>query len=73
MGASPKITQQALALTESIEATDIGYRWQWQLGRILKARGNQQGAIAAYSKAVDNLKTLRSDLVAINRMCNILY
>jgi CHAT domain-containing protein len=62
-----KLTQQALALTESIEAPDIGYRWQWQLGRILKARGNQKGAIAAYSKAVDNLKTLRSDLVAINR------
>jgi CHAT domain-containing protein len=62
-----KLTQQALALTESIEAPDIGYRWQWQLGRILKARGNEQGAIAAYSKAVDNLKTLRSDLVAINR------
>ncbi len=62
-----KLTQQALALTESIEAPDIGYRWQWQLGRILKAQGNQPGAIAAYSKAVDNLKSLRRDLVAANR------
>jgi CHAT domain-containing protein/predicted negative regulator of RcsB-dependent stress response len=62
-----KITQQALAITESIQAPDIGYRWQWQLGRILKIKGNNQEAIAAYSKAVDNLKSLRNDLVAINR------
>ena len=61
-----KLTQQALALAESIQAPDIGYRWQWQLGRILKSRGNEPGAIAAYTKAVDNLKTLRNDLVNIN-------
>jgi len=62
-----KLTQQALAITESIAAPDIGYRWQWQLGRILKAQGNQPGAIAAYTKAVDNLKSLRRDLVTTNR------
>ncbi|MBD2772673.1 CHAT domain-containing protein [Iningainema tapete] len=62
-----KLTQQASALAESIQAKDIGYRWQWQLGRILKTRGNQTAAIAAYTKAVDNLKSLRSDLVAVNR------
>ncbi|MDF5732515.1 MAG: CHAT domain-containing protein, partial [Rhizonema sp. PD38] len=61
-----KRTQEALALAESIQAPDIGYRWQWQLGRILKKRGDQPGAIAAYTKAVDNLKTLRNDLVNIN-------
>ncbi len=60
------LTQKALVLAESISAPDIGYRWQWQLGRILKKRGNQPGAIAAYTKAVDNLKTLRNDLVNIN-------
>ncbi|MBD2603715.1 CHAT domain-containing protein [Scytonema hofmannii FACHB-248] len=59
-------TQQALAIAESIEAADIGYRWQWQLGRILNARGEKEGAIAAYTKAVDNLKSIRGDLVTIN-------
>lgn len=59
-------TQQALSLAESIQAPDIGYRWQWQLGRILKATKNKSGAIAAYTKAVDNLKSLRTDLVAVN-------
>lgn len=59
-------TQQALTIAESIEAPDIGYRWQWQLGRILNAKGDRVGAIAAYTKAVDNLKSIRRDLVAIN-------
>ncbi|MGI8503460.1 MAG: CHAT domain-containing protein [Hassallia sp.] len=59
-------TQQALTIAESIEAPDIGYRWQWQLGRILNAKGERIGAIAAYTKAVDNLKSIRRDLVAIN-------
>lgn len=59
-------TQQALTIAESISAPDIGYRWQWQLGRILNAKKDRIGAIAAYTKAVDNLKSIRRDLVAIN-------
>ncbi|MGI2907336.1 CHAT domain-containing protein [Tolypothrix sp. VBCCA 56010] len=61
-------TQQALTIAESISAPDIGYRWQWQLGRILSAKKDRDriGAIAAYTKAVDNLKSIRRDLVAIN-------
>lgn len=59
-------TQKALAIAQSIDATDIAYRWQWQLGQIMKERGNAQGAIAAYDAAVNNLGALRSDLVAVN-------
>ncbi|MBU7586557.1 MAG: CHAT domain-containing protein [Nostoc sp. TH1S01] len=66
-----KLTQQALQLAEGIGASDIAYRWHWQLGRILKAQDNpqrnEQAAIASYTKAVNILKSLRSDLVAINR------
>ncbi|OUL22597.1 hypothetical protein BV372_30560 [Nostoc sp. T09] len=65
------LTQQALKLAEGIQARDIAYRWQWQLGRILSASGNSQGnelgAIAAYDKAVKNLKSIRRDLVTVNR------
>jgi len=65
------LTQQALKLAEGIDAADIAYRWHWQLGRILKAEDNsqrnEQAAIASYTKAVNILKLLRSDLVAINR------
>lgn len=60
------LTQQALFIAQTINASDIAYRWQWQLGRLLKNQGNIQGAIAAYTEAVNNLKSLRSDLVTIS-------
>jgi CHAT domain-containing protein len=60
------LTQQALFAAQTINATDITYLWQWQLGRLLRERGNIQAAIAAYTEAVNNLRSLRSDLVAVN-------
>ncbi|MBV6626575.1 MAG: CHAT domain-containing protein [Rivularia sp. (in: Bacteria)] len=62
-----KLTQQALAIAQTINAPDISYRWHWQLGRLLKKQGNIASAIASYDTAVDDLQTLRSDLVAVNR------
>ena len=61
------LTDQALLLAQTINAPDIAYRWQWQLGRLLKAQGNREGAIAAYDSAVKTLQSLRSDLVSINQ------
>jgi CHAT domain-containing protein/uncharacterized protein HemY len=60
------LTEQALILAQTANASDITYRWQWQLGRILKETGDTPGAIAAYTDAVNTLQSLRSDLVAIN-------
>ncbi len=59
------LTEQALLIAQTANASDIAYRWQWQLGRLLKAQGNRKGAIAAYTEAVNSLKSLRNDLVAI--------
>ncbi|NMG21705.1 CHAT domain-containing protein [Brasilonema bromeliae] len=61
------LTQQALFIAQKILASDIAYRWEWQLGRLLKAQGNIEGAIAAYDSAVASLQSLRSDLVVVNR------
>ncbi|HEY9820721.1 MAG TPA: CHAT domain-containing protein, partial [Candidatus Sericytochromatia bacterium] len=61
-----KLTEKALLLAQGMNASDISYRWQWQLGRILKEEGNREGAIAAYSQAVSTLQSLRSDLVAVS-------
>jgi CHAT domain-containing protein len=67
------LTQQALSLAQSIDAPDITYQWQWQLGRIFcqgqqscTSNGNLQNAMAAYAEAVKTLRSLRSDLAAIN-------
>ncbi|MGF2036844.1 MAG: CHAT domain-containing protein [Nostoc sp. CmiVER01] len=61
------LTQQALFLAQRIDASDIAYRLEWQLGRLLKAQGNTEAAISAYDAAVTSLQSLRSDLVAVNR------
>ncbi|MEH2042917.1 CHAT domain-containing protein [Nostoc sp.] len=60
------LTQQALLIAQAIDAKDIGYQWQWQLGRLLKAKRDIKGAVAAYTEAVNDLQALRSDLVAVN-------
>ena len=60
------LTEQALTLAQGIGAADIAYLWQWQLGHILKTRGDFTGAIAAYTEAVSTLKSLRGDLAALN-------
>jgi CHAT domain-containing protein len=60
------LTHQALNLAQMINAPEITNKWQWQLGRLLKTQGDRDGAIAAYTEAVNTLKSLRSDLVAIN-------
>ncbi|MEL6931362.1 MAG: tetratricopeptide repeat protein [Cyanobacteria bacterium J06600_6] len=59
-------TEAALLLATQINAEDIIYQWQWQLGRILQQQGDLQGAISAESGAVDSLEKIRGDLVAIN-------
>ena len=60
------LTQRALLLTETIQIPDSAYRWQWQLGRLLNKQGQIQGAIEAYSSAVESLKSIRSDLLLIS-------
>lgn len=68
------LTQQALSLAQSLDAADIAYQWQWQLGRIF-CRGTQpcsstenlQNATSAYGEAVKTLQSIRGDLVAVNQ------
>ena len=60
------LTEQALALAQSKDASHIAYRWLWQLGRLYKAQGETDKAIAAYTEAVTILESLRQDIAAIN-------
>lgn len=65
-----KVTKQALSLAQSISAPDITYQLQWQLGRIIvKDSGEKRRteAIKVYEEAAETLRTIRGDLLAINR------
>ena len=59
-------TQKALYLTQPNPAPDIAYQWQWQLGRVLNAQGDINGAIAAYRESVKTLERVRGSLLTIN-------
>jgi CHAT domain-containing protein len=68
-----KFTQAALSFAQSINAPDISYQWQWQMGRLFQGQAqtlHQQDvnkeAIEYYTQAFNNLSSLRSDLVALS-------
>jgi CHAT domain-containing protein len=61
-----KYTELALNLAQIMNAADIAYQWEWQLGRLLFAEGNTEDAIGSYSVAMETLKSLRTDLVGLN-------
>ncbi|BAY85944.1 hypothetical protein NIES267_54500 [Calothrix parasitica NIES-267] len=61
-----KITKKAVDLAVLIDAKEIAYLWQWQLGYIFKTEDNISQAIDYYSQAVNNLNDLRGDLLALN-------
>lgn len=67
------LTQTALRQAQDIDANDIAYQWQWQLGRIFKAEQQIETAIAAYDGAVNTLKKLRTDLVAVNSAVQVSF
>lgn len=66
-----RLTRQAIFLAQSINAPDITYQWQHQLGRILSQQAQQDPTKAeesklAYHNALQTLAPLRSSLAAIN-------
>ncbi len=61
------LTQEALLAAQAVNAPDSLYRWQWQMGRLLKAQGESDRAIVAYEQSVATLQSIRSDILATNR------
>ncbi|WP_373527768.1 CHAT domain-containing protein [Nostoc sp.] len=64
------LTRQGLALAQSSNAPEITYTLEWQLGRLLWAQKDLNGAIAAYDAAVETLQSLRRDLVVNKDVLN---
>ncbi|WP_144876356.1 CHAT domain-containing protein, partial [Hyella patelloides] len=60
-------TTKALEIAQIINAPEISYLWQWQLGRIEGARGEPEIAIAHYQQGVTLLNALSQDIANIER------
>ena len=68
-------TEKALYLAQPIEAPEIAYQWQWQLGRLQSAQAQTakdkkeflKKAEAAYKEAYSTVNSLREDLFYYKR------
>lgn len=58
------LNQQAQLAAQEVAAFESLYRWQWQAGRIYKATGMNEAAIAAYKQAISSLQSIRGELAA---------
>ncbi|MDZ7951229.1 CHAT domain-containing protein [Nostoc sp. DedQUE09] len=61
-----ELTQKSLNISRQLQANDIIAQSAWQVGQLHKQQGDRSKAITAYTEAVNALKALRGDLVAIN-------
>jgi CHAT domain-containing protein len=56
------LTRRAAFVAQQAQMPEALYRWEWQTGRLLKARGETVAAITAYRLAVQTLQPIRSDV-----------
>ncbi|MEQ8462304.1 MAG: CHAT domain-containing protein [Coleofasciculus sp. E1-EBD-02] len=61
-----RLIQQALFFSQTINARDISYQWQWQLTQLYQQTGDLNAAITANQDAFNLLQSIREDLVAMN-------
>jgi CHAT domain-containing protein len=61
-----ELTEKSLNIARQLQANDIIAQSAWQVGQLYKQQGDRSKAITAYTEAVNALKALRGDLVAIN-------
>ncbi|WP_239005361.1 CHAT domain-containing protein [Gloeothece citriformis] len=64
-GEAQKLTEQALFILDNIQVPELSYRWEWQLGRLLKKQEKITDAIASYKAAVNSLNAVRGDLITV--------
>lgn len=63
---SQQCFEAALAAASSIQAADISYQWQQEIGEIYQQTGKLEEAIKAYEAAVGNLEQVRGNILATN-------
>ncbi|MEL6778677.1 MAG: CHAT domain-containing protein [Cyanobacteria bacterium J06597_16] len=60
-----QVLAQALTLAETLQAPDLAYQWQWQLGLLARQQKDTTVAITHYDNAVESLQALRGNLRTI--------
>ncbi len=61
------LARQAIHYAQLVAAPESLYRWQWQVGRLLKQQNELVAAVDAYRGAVGTLESVRQDLAASTR------
>jgi CHAT domain-containing protein len=56
------LTRRAEFAAQQARMPEALYRWEWQAGRLLKARGETEPALAAYRHSVQTLQPIRGDV-----------
>jgi CHAT domain-containing protein len=56
------LTGRAAFVAQQAEMPEALYRWEWQAGRLLKAMGEPEKAIAEYQRAIQTLQPIRHDI-----------
>jgi CHAT domain-containing protein/Tfp pilus assembly protein PilF len=52
------LTRRAAFAAQQVDALEALYQWQWQTGRVLRALGQVQPALEAYTRAVNTVQAL---------------
>ncbi len=68
-----RLTNTAIFHAQQGNHSDLLYQWQWQAGRILRATGSLQDAVAAIESAVATLGPIRNDLATGYRQSNTIF
>ncbi len=62
LGAALAFARRAAFAAQQGQMPEALYRWEWQIGRLLRAQGDPEPAIAAYRRAVQTLQPIRNDV-----------
>ena len=66
--AAARLTRQAqAAASDTIEAADSLYLWQWQLGRIHRRQHEMPATLAAYEAAIATLDGIREEILTADQ------
>ena len=66
-GAALADARDAAHRAQLATAPESLYRWQWQTARLLRAQGDEEGALGAYRLAIGSLESVRRDLASASR------